>query len=58
MIEACERRILEFPVSMDARECRQGAQTRGLVCLRATSPEGLILQLSACGQKGGQRGRE
>jgi hypothetical protein len=33
MIEACERRIREFPLGMDARGVAQGVQTRGLVCL-------------------------
>ena len=33
MIEACERRILEFPRGMNAREVARELKTRGLVCL-------------------------
>jgi hypothetical protein len=32
MVEACERRILEFPLAMDAREVAK-VKTRRLVCL-------------------------
>ena len=33
MVEACERRILEFPLDMERPGGRQGAKARGLVCL-------------------------
>ena len=31
MVEACERRILEFPLEMDAREVAKELKARGLV---------------------------
>jgi hypothetical protein len=33
MVEACERRILEFPLGHGRTRGRQGAKTRGVVCL-------------------------
>ena len=57
MIEACERRILEFPLDMDAREVAKELKPRaGMPGRQSTKVS--FFELSACGQKGGQRGRE
>ena len=48
MIEACERRILEFPLDMDARDSRQGAKREGWY---AWASEVLLSGSNACGQK-------
>ena len=57
MIEACERRILEFPVGMDAREVAKELKRESWYAW-ATETKVSFFGSSACGQKGGQRGRE
>ena len=57
MIEACERRILEFPVGRTlARSPRSSNARAGMPGRQSTKVS--FFELSACGQKGGQRGRE
>ena len=57
MIEACERRILEFPVGMDAREVAKELKREGWYAW-ATEYQSIILRIERVRAKGGQRGRE
>ena len=52
MVEACERRILEFPLGMDAREVAQGVKTRGLVCL-GLNCENIVFRIERMRAKAG-----
>jgi hypothetical protein len=44
MIEACERRILEFPIGMDAREVARELEHEGWYAL-ASDYENIILRI-------------
>jgi hypothetical protein len=48
MIEACERRILEFPLDMDAREVAKELKREGWY---AWASDYESMESSACGQK-------
>jgi hypothetical protein len=52
MIEACERRILEFPLSMDAREVAEELKREGWYAW-ATAYEDIILRIKRVRAKAG-----
>ena len=51
MIEACERRILEFPLLMDAREVARELKREGWYAWASSHERILFIGSSACGQK-------
>ena len=55
MVEACERRILEFPLSMDAREVAKELKREGWYAW-ASSYESIIFSDRARAGKSGDRG--
>ena len=52
MVQACERRILEFPLAMDAREVTKELKREGWYAW-ATSYEGNIFRISRMRAKAG-----
>ena len=50
MVEACERRILEFPLDMDEREAAKQLKREGRYAW-ASDYESIVSGSSACGQK-------
>ena len=51
MVEACDRRILEFPPDIDPREVAKELKREWLVCLGVKFMMVLFSGSSACGQK-------
>ena len=51
MIEACERRILEFPIGMDAREVAKELKREGWYAW-ATEYQSIILRIERVRAKG------
>ena len=50
MVEACERRILEFPLDMDAREVAKELKREGWYAW-ASDYESIVFRIKRCGQK-------
>ena len=53
MVEACERRILEFPLGMDAREVAKELKREGWYAWASDYASVIASGSSACGQKAG-----
>jgi hypothetical protein len=52
MVEACERRILEFPLDMDAREVAKELKREGWYAL-ASNYDGIVLRIERVRAKAG-----